>query len=159
MDAVPEPILTSVQTLLYMLIQKADPDSSGTLPPPGIHAPMWDELVKQWDIIPPPAHSTVELGPEMISVGRDDRELDDYIADGGADVKSHEFGWDNENPCRQVEVGRFRVNFRPITVEEFYEFWVGGVDERVSNSLPANWVEDAGEIKVCGARPSPCVGK
>jgi len=156
-DAIPELILTSVQTLLYMLIQKADSDSSGTLPPPGIHAPMWDELVKQWDIIPTPVHSNVELGPEVLSVGRDDREPDDYVADESADVKSHDFGWDNENPCRQVEVGRFRVDFRPITVEEFYEFWVGGVGESVSNSLPANWVEDAGEIKVCGVRSSPCL--
>jgi formylglycine-generating enzyme required for sulfatase activity len=88
----------------------------------------------------------------MISIGRDDREADDYIAGENTDVKSHNFGWDNENPCRQVEVGKFRVDFRPITVKEFYEFWVGGADERGSSSLPANWVEDGGEIKVCAVR-------
>lgn len=131
-----------------MLIQKADPDLSGTLPPPGIHAPVWDELVKQWSTIPAPVHSSVELGPETIWVGRDDREPDDYTMDEGADVKSHDFGWDNENPCRQVEVGRFRVNFRPITIEEFYDFWVGGTNESVSSNLPTNWVEDGGKIKV-----------
>jgi len=69
-------------------------------------------------------------------------------------VKFHNFCWDNENPCRQVEVERFRVDFRPITVKEFYEFWVGGTDERVSNILPVNWVEDGGEIKVCVVRLS-----
>jgi len=158
-DAVPEPILTSIQTLLYMLIQKADPEISGTLPPPGIHAPLWDELVKQWNAIPAPVRLSVELGPEVISVGRDDREVYDYISDESADVKSHDFGWDNENPCRQVEVGRFRVDFRPITIEEFYEFWVGGTSEMVPSSLPANWVEDADEIKVCRVRLSPGLGK
>ena len=88
-----------------MLIQKADSDRSGTLPPPGIHTPLWDELVKQWATIPEPVRSSVELGPEMVSVGRDDREPDDYIIETSMDVKSHDFGWDNENPCREVEVG------------------------------------------------------
>ena len=105
--------------------------------------------MKQWRMIPAPMHSSVELGPEMVSVGRDDREPDDYLPRESTDVKFHNFGWDNENPCRQVEVGRFRVDFRPITVKEFYEFWAGGTDEGVPNILPANWVEDGGEIKVC----------
>lgn len=144
-------MLTLAQTLLYMLIQRAYSDCSGTLPPPGIHAPVWDELVKQWNAIPASVHSSIELGPEVISVGRDDCEPDDYITDEGVDVKCHNFGWDNENPCRQVEVGRFRVDFRPITVKEYYGFWEGGVDGRVSNGLPANWVEDGGEVKVCGS--------
>lgn len=137
-----------------MLIQRADVDCSGTLPPPGIHPPLWDELTKQWNTIPPPVHASVELGPEEIFVGRDDCELDDHAADEVLDVKSHNFGWDNENPCRQVEVAKFKVDFRPITVKEFYEFWVGATDERVSANLPANWVEDAGEIKVCLVRSS-----
>jgi formylglycine-generating enzyme required for sulfatase activity len=133
-----------------MIIQKADSDCSGTLPPPGTHAPVWGELVKQWNAIPVPQYPSVELGPELILVGRDDCELDDYTADEALEVKSHDFGWDNENPCRQVKVGRFRVDFRPITVKEFYEFWVSGTDERVSNNLPANWVKDVDEggIKV-----------
>jgi L-histidine Nalpha-methyltransferase / hercynylcysteine S-oxide synthase len=132
-----------------MIIQRADSDCSGTLPPPGIHIPVWGELVKQWNTIPLPVHTSVELGPEVILVGRDDCELDDYTADEVLDVKSHDFGWDNENPCRQVEVAKFKVDFRPITVKEFYEFWVGGTDERVSGNLPASWVEEAGKIKVC----------
>lgn len=132
-----------------MLIQKAESNCSGTLPPPGIHTPVWGELVRQWSAIPLPVHVSVELGPEVISVGRDDCELDDYTAGEALDVKSHDFGWDNENPRRQVEVGKFKVDFRPITVNDFYNFWVGGTDEKVSSILPANWVDDAGEIKVC----------
>ena len=137
-----------------MVIQRADSGCPGTLPPPGIHAPVWDELVKQWNTIPPPVHASVELGPEKFFVGRDDSELDDSTADEVLDVKSHNFGWDNENPCRQVEVAKFKVDFRPITVKEFHEFWVGATDERVSVNLPANWVEDAGEIKVRLVRSS-----
>lgn len=144
--------LTSAQTLLYMLVQKADSDGSGAMPPPGIHAPVWDELVKQWNMIPVPVRSSVELGPEILSVGRDDHEPDDYIAEEVTDVKLHNFGWDNESPCRQVGVGKFRVDFRPITVEEFYRFWTGGTNARVSNILPASWVEDGGEVKVCVVR-------
>ena len=137
-----------------MLIQKADSDCSGTLPPPGIHAPIWDELVKQWSVIPAPMHSSVELGPEIVSVGRGDCEPDDYLTQESMDVKFYDFSWDNENPCRQVEVERFKVDFRPITVKEFYKFWAGGIDERVSNISPANWVEDGGETKVCVVRLS-----
>jgi len=139
-----------------MLIQKVDSSCSGTLPPPGIHAPAWDELVKRWNMIPALAHSSVELGPEMVSIGRDDREADDYIARESKGVISHDFGWDNENPCRRVGVGRFRVDFRPITGHHRRVLRVlgGGVNERVSNILPANWVEDDVEIVVCVVRLS-----
>lgn len=58
-----------VQTLLYMLIQKADSGCSGTLPPPVIHALAWDELVKQWNTIPAPVHSSVELVPRWCRLG------------------------------------------------------------------------------------------
>jgi hypothetical protein len=97
----------------------------------------------------------VELGPEIVSVGRDDRKADDYITGESKGVEFHDFGWDDENPHRQVEVGRFRVGFRPIAIKDLYEFWVSGInDERVSKILPANWVEDGGEIKVCVVRLS-----
>lgn len=143
-----------MQTLLHMLIQKADSGCSGTLSPPGIYAPAWDELVKQWNTVLAPVHSSVELGPEVVSVGRDDCEADDYITGESKDARSHNFWWDNENPCRQVEIGRFRVDFRPTTIKEFCEFWVGGVNERVLNVLPTNWVKDDGKIKVCVVRLS-----
>jgi formylglycine-generating enzyme required for sulfatase activity len=113
---------------------------------------MWAELVKQWNVIPTPVHPSVTLGPEVIVVGRDDNELDDHTDDNSR-ANYHNFGWDNESPCRNVEVGRFKVEFRPITVKEFYEFWVGGADERVSVNLPANWVEDGRKIKVRSACP------
>ena len=119
-----------------MLVQKADADFSGTLQPPVIRAPLWDELVKQWSMIPAPVYSSAELGPDIVSVGRYVRELDDYTAGESADADSHGFGWDNENPCRQVKVGGFRVDFRPIIIKESYDFWVGGADERYQASFP-----------------------
>lgn len=134
-----------IETLLYMIIQKADSGCSGALPPPGIRAPAWVELVKQWDAIPTPVQRSVELGPEVIALGRDDSEVDDHTA---TDAESHEFGWDNENPRRKVEVGRFKVDFRPITVKEFFEFWMGNADEGAPKNLPASWVIEGGEIKV-----------
>lgn len=136
-----------------MVVQKTASDVSGTLRPPGIRAPVWAELVKQWNIIPIPARPSVELGPEVIVVGRDDNELHDHM-DNNSRANSYDFGWDNESPCRKVDVGRFRVEFRPIAVKEFYEFWVGSTDDRSSVDLPANWVEDGHEIKVRLVYPS-----
>jgi len=107
---------------LYILIRKADSSCSETLLSPGIHTQVWSELVKQWNTIPAPVHPSVELGPEVISVGRDNYESDVHIVDETVDVKSLNFGWDNEKSCRQVEVGRFRVDFPPITIEEFTGF-------------------------------------
>ena len=97
-----------------MLIQEVDPGCSRLLSPPGTHAPMWDELVKEWSMIFTPVHSSVELGPEVISVGRDDCEPDDCIADESTGAESHDFGWD-KNPCWQVDL-------RPKSITGFW--WV-----------------------------------
>jgi hypothetical protein len=62
------------------------------------------------------------------------------------DVKGHTFGWDNENPSRIVAVGPFRAEWRCITNGEFLRYWKE-MEGRVA--LPASWIDDGGEIKVC----------
>jgi formylglycine-generating enzyme required for sulfatase activity len=62
-------------------------------------------------------------------------------------VEGHEFGWDNEHPKREVDIGRFKIEWRPVTNGEFYQFYTGVGRDKAS--FPASWVDDGGIIKVC----------
>ncbi|KAJ7209660.1 DUF323 domain-containing protein [Mycena pura] len=128
------------QTLLYMLIQRA---GSGTLSPSGFTAPPWHLLKQQWDATPPPSTEYVTLGPATVILGHDDSEGDDFLPDKEMRAEGREYGWDNESPTRQVQVGKFRAAWRPVTNQEFFAFYTVG-----SAELPKSWVEEDGEIKV-----------
>jgi L-histidine Nalpha-methyltransferase / hercynylcysteine S-oxide synthase len=132
------------ETLLYMLLQRA---GSGTLPPPGFTAPPWSSLAATWDSAPLPKSETVTLGPGTVTIGHDDFEADDFDSATASDVAGHEFGWDNEHPKREVHVDKFTIDWRPVTNEQFREFYVGVGKEKVQ--LPTSWVEVNGEMKVC----------
>lgn len=127
------------ETLLYMLLQRA---GTGTIPPSGFLPPAWDVLAKTWDAAPAPAAPTVTLGPATITLGHDDDEADD----ASTDVDGHEFGWDNEHPRREVHVGQFKIEWRPVTNGEFYEFYHGAGKGKVQ--YPASWIEVDGETCV-----------
>ena len=130
-----------VETLLYMLLQRA---GSGTLPPTGFIAPPWTSLAEDWNKTPAPRAKTVTLGPAVVSLGHDDDEGED---DTKSLTEGHEFGWDNEHPKRQVNVDRFKIEWRPVTNGEFSQFYFGAGNGKVS--FPASWVDDDGIIKVC----------
>ncbi|THH27007.1 hypothetical protein EUX98_g7189 [Antrodiella citrinella] len=127
------------ETLLYMLLQRA---GTGTIPPSGFAPPMWSILADAWDAAQQPAEATVTLGPTTIELGHDDDEVDD----ASTDVDGHEFGWDNEHPKRQVDVGEFTIEWRPVTNGEFYNFWKGEGKSKVQ--FPASWIEVDGEVRV-----------
>ncbi|OBZ71212.1 hypothetical protein A0H81_08707 [Grifola frondosa] len=127
------------ETLLYMLLQRA---GTGTLPPTGFSPPVWSVLAESWERLPAPDTLTVTLGPETLTVGHDDSEAEDDTTD----VAGHEFGWDNEHPKRTVHVPEFKIEWRPVTNGEFYEFFIGEGKEQVQ--LPASWVEIDGEMLV-----------
>jgi formylglycine-generating enzyme required for sulfatase activity len=129
--------------LLYMLLQRA---GTGTVPPPGFTVPPWESLASAWDSAPEAAIPTVTLGPTTISLGHHDLEADDTEPQTMYDFQDHEFGWDNEHGIREVQVGKFRVETRPITNGEFYEFYTGAGKGKVD--LPASWVEVDGETRV-----------
>ena len=129
-----------------MLLQKAG-SPGGTLPPPGFAVPNWESLKKEWDSTSSqPEEATVQLGPATVTFGHDDIEEEDNDAEKTKQVDGHEFGWDNEHPRREVEVGEFRISWRPISNGEFYEFWRGEGEGRVK--LPASWIEIDGEVQV-----------
>jgi len=133
-----------VETILYMLIQRA---GSGTLPPPGFTSPPWVSLVDKWvDQTPLVSSSTTTLGPATIILGHDDSEADDFHPEFMHNVDGHEFGWDNENPPRAVEVGKFTIDWRPVSNGEFYKFWRGKGHGKVD--MPKSWIDEAEEIKV-----------
>ncbi|KIY63926.1 hypothetical protein CYLTODRAFT_425697 [Cylindrobasidium torrendii FP15055 ss-10] len=126
-----------VETLLYMLLQRA---GTGTLPPLGFSPPDWPSLKDSWATALRPTSSTVKLGPAKLTLGHDDIESEDATA---TDAREHEYGWDNESPKRTVEVGEFRIEWRPVTNGEYYKF----IKEKGGN-LPASWVEQDGEVQV-----------
>ncbi|KAH8115420.1 C-type lectin protein [Phellopilus nigrolimitatus] len=131
-----------VETLLYMLIQRA---GTGVLPPPGFSVPPWTELAAQWAHVPAPASPSLVLGPASLTMGHDDSEQDDLAPALTNDVYTHEFGWDNESPRREVQVACFRVDWRPITNGEFLAFLKA---QRDAVGLPASWTEENGQIFV-----------
>lgn len=131
------------ETLLYMLLQRA---GTGTLPPFGFAPPDWASLSAIWDSTPTPKQTTVTLGPATITLGHDDDEAEDMLPDKANDVGGHEFGWDNEHPKREVSVGEFRIEWRPVTNGQFYEFYKGRNGQDLQ--MPASWVEQDGEIHV-----------
>ena len=114
----------------------------GTLPPSGFTPPPWNALADSWDKAPLPTSSTVKLGPETITLGHDDYEKDD----DSKDVENHEFGWDNEHPQRKAEVGEFRIEWRPVSNGDFYEFYKAGGSDKVA--LPKGWCLVDGEVFV-----------
>ncbi|THH16530.1 hypothetical protein EW146_g4127 [Bondarzewia mesenterica] len=132
-----------VETLLYMLLQRA---GTGTIPPPDFTPPCWSSLQASWESQPSPSMPTVTLGPATVSLGHDDNETEDEEIGKVTDVKNHDFGWDNEHPRRTVGVGEFKIEWRPVTNGQFYEFWKGDGKDKVQ--MPKSWVEENGEIMV-----------
>jgi L-histidine Nalpha-methyltransferase / hercynylcysteine S-oxide synthase len=130
------------ETLLYMLLQRA---GTGTVPPPGFAVPEWKSLLVSWNSIPPLGEDTVVLGPATVDVGHDDAESDDEVEEFKLDARDHEYGWDNEHPKRQVEVGEFRISWRPVTNGQFYDVFKSNRDKF---NMPASWVEENGEVMV-----------
>ncbi|KAJ3565282.1 hypothetical protein NP233_g7732 [Leucocoprinus birnbaumii] len=131
------------ETLLYMLLQRA---GTGTVPPPDFMKPDWSSLAAAWNAAPKLSHGTVTLGPESVTIGHDDVEAEDARVVEVTLPDDHEYGWDNENPKRVVEVQQFEISWRPVTNGEFYEFYLGRGKDKIE--LPASWVVEDGEVKV-----------
>ena len=88
----------------------------------------------------------LHLGPALVELGHDDAEVDDDLEEYKFQVKDHEYGWDNEHPKRQVEVGEFRISWRPVTNGQFYKVFKANRDK--FSVPPTSWIEEDGEVKV-----------
>lgn len=137
-----------------MLIQRAG-IPGGTLPPRGFARPVWATL-------PPPslaALSTsssprrpsdkdlITLPAQNFTIGHDDLESEDPITH---DDSSHEFGWDNEHPLRQVSISNpILVEKHCVTNAEYLAFFRATNLESSGSEFPASWVRaDNGEYEV-----------
>lgn len=131
------------ETLLYMLLQRA---GTGTIPPPEFAKPEWESLAAVWNAEPKLKSDVVTLGPEVLSLGHDDFEVDDKKSNKVSEVDGYEYGWDLEHPARKAEVNEFKISWRPITNGEFYEFYLGHDKDKIE--LPASWVVEDGIVRV-----------
>jgi formylglycine-generating enzyme required for sulfatase activity len=125
-----------LETLLYMLVQ-----SERTLAPPGV--PQLDLVAlatdtkarhtykesslrnSSWTLIP---RQTVAIGSNSLDT------------DGKS---SRYFGWDNEQPARQVDVGAFRLRPEPITINDYALY----LEATKQTSIPASWSDLPAEFK------------
>ena len=121
-----------------MLIQRA---GTGTIPPSvgGFATPCWESLAEVWNATPDPSNATVTLGPAAVELGVNDFEAEDDTLD----VRDHEFVWDNEHPKHKVDVGEFRIEWRPITNGQFYEHWKAA-EGKVP--MPKSWAMQNGNV-------------
>ena len=129
-----------------MLLQRAGAPG-GTRSPTGFLTPDWEALAAEWSRIPEPASPTVTImGPTTVPLGHDDFEAEDHDPVKTLEIDNFEFGWDNEHPKREVPVDGFKIEWRPVSNGQFYEFWKGDGKGRVK--LPASWIEIDGVIQV-----------
>ncbi len=80
--------------------------------------------------------TTTTLGPAPVLLGHDDFATDDEV---GCYSPNHEFGWDNEHPCRIAEVPRFKIEYRPITNGQYHHYWKHFLGS-VHSAIPKSWV-------------------
>jgi formylglycine-generating enzyme required for sulfatase activity len=129
-----------------MLIQKAG-EEGGTRPPPGTAPPDWKALSQTWarrKENEKNQETVVTLGPMEIWVGHDDNEeMDTFTKAESESEANHEFGWDNEHPRRKVNVGRFKVERKPVSNGEYHTFW-----KSQNKPAPASWAVQDDQVLV-----------
>ncbi|KAH8550613.1 hypothetical protein BGW37DRAFT_497697 [Umbelopsis sp. PMI_123] len=123
-----------LETLLYMLVQSPNIGS-----PQGVKPTIWDE----------PTTTTLSSAPlhminaGTVTIGHDDIESLDDQQDL---LPGTEFGWDNENPKRQVSVNSFSIQSRPVTNGEYLQYLKE--NDRL-NEIPSSWLRlDDGQLLV-----------
>ncbi|KAL8286340.1 hypothetical protein RQP46_004828 [Phenoliferia psychrophenolica] len=153
------------ETLVYIALQA----SNSLLPAPGFQKPDFkslsafsDRLVAaEGDI----RRQIVSFAATSVVLGHNDAEVDD--ADAKYDP-SHEFGWDTENPRREVDVPAFRIAALPVSNGEYLE-WLQATNQVSSAEMvPSSWASSStgpatfsvktlyGEIPFDFAKHWPC---
>lgn len=128
-----------------MLIQKAG-EEGGTRPPQGIPPPDWKALSLTWERRKEnekQQETVLTLGPAEIWLGHDDNEEMDTFTKTEPNGK-HEFGWDNEHPKRKSNVGKFKIERKPVSNGDYHTFW-----KPLNKPAPASWVVKNDQIFVC----------
>lgn len=126
------------ETLIYIALQACE----SLRPPSGFSIPDFPSLSRSW------AHRIAARGDtrgqsiltfpsSSITLGHDDSEKDDESTPYDPE---HEYGWDVENPKRDVKVGAFRIDALPVTNGDYLEWMQQEGAEAESDWFPASWV-------------------
>lgn len=131
-----------LETLLYMLVQ-----SPNVIPPEGVATPSWkiaSRTSKHISISPLSEAPTLKIHQGSVTLGHNDSESSDLLNNRGRN-SLQEFGWDNENPERQVDVADFEIQIRPVTNGEYYAY----LEETHQNdAIPFSWIVQDGKTFV-----------
>lgn len=129
-----------LETLLYMLLQ-----SPHTLPPQHVARPPWKMAVSgsgAYASAVPEEQETLHQAPliavpaGMVSIGHDDDEGKDLT---NPDEGPVEFGWDNENPRREMQVDGFKIQSRPVTNGEYLAYLITTQQQQDPSAYPKSW--------------------
>ncbi|KAG6331966.1 hypothetical protein ID866_7120 [Astraeus odoratus] len=159
------PLTRRVARVLFMTYEHEamhlERAGTGTIPPPDFIPPPWQSLSATWKTAPKLSSSTIVVDATTVTLGIDDVESEDNDPEKDLDVDGHVFGWDNESPKRTVAVDAFRIEWRPVTNGEFFNFYnapgqdpnghvdSGSFKSKSKLTFPASWVRaEDGTIRV-----------
>ena len=124
------------ETLVYIALQA----SESLLPAPGFKKPDFKSLSSEWDrLVAAEGDSRRQIlafDATRVALGHDDAETND--ADTYYDP-SHEFGWDTENPRREVDVPAFRISALPVSNAEYFAWLQSTGKVAESTLIPSSW--------------------
>lgn len=127
------------ETLIYIALQA----SASLNPAPGFLVPDFPSLSREWSrqvsaegLARP---NLLQFDETTVELGHDDSER----ADGEAYDPDHAFGWDVENPRREIAVAAFKLSPVPVSNREYLEFLVAQNVQPNSALFPASWSFEA----------------
>lgn len=123
---------------MYIALQA----SKSLLPAPGFQAPDFRSLSRHWDQLVTAEgdarRKILPFGVTTIALGHDDAEADD--SDAPYDP-AHEFGWDVENPRREVSVPAFKIAALPVSNGEYLEWLQSAEGVSTPDLVPCSWAQ------------------
>lgn len=123
-----------LETLLYMLVQ-----SPNISPPRGFAAPKWVNKQNSTPaaFTPLSPANMIHVDSGTVTLGHDDLEADDNQQELSSGTV---FGWDNEHPKREVTVGNFTIQSRPVTNGEYLKYLQ---DNDRLDRFPESWIRES----------------
>ncbi|ORY82904.1 histidine-specific methyltransferase [Leucosporidium creatinivorum] len=125
------------ETLIYIALQACTSLNS----PAGFSIPDFPSLSRSWAQRiaargPSRGQSILTFSSGTITLGHDDSEADDESATYDP---AHEYGWDVENPKREVAFGEFNIDALPVTNGEYLAWMRKEGKGAESEWFPASW--------------------
>ncbi|GAA5902514.1 hypothetical protein JCM6882_002772 [Rhodosporidiobolus microsporus] len=134
------------ETAIYICLQA----STSLNLPPGTSIPDFPSLARFTAralsaLSPSERNPVLSFPAQSITVGHDDLDQDDESMP--FDPK-HEFGWDCEHPRREVRVGAYKIDAKPITNGEYFDWLAGKGEGEKEKLMPSSWAVEGGRVGV-----------